>query len=168
MSHFSRYFEKSLSNVPGIDVSELRKARRVRQVRELWAHLVEQPFLDHTNNVFVFKKNGRVEMHVYMDESIYAAELNNRRELIKLECREKYGEMVDDFYIHISRGHYKNNHPFKDMSENERKTIPIQHLDESEMAEVEAACAKIDDERLRDSFRKAMVSDLEWKKNDKL
>jgi len=168
MAHLSNYFEKSFSSIPGVDLGELRKARRVEQVRNMWAGLVSQVFLDHTNNVFVFKKDDRTEMHVYVDESIYAAELNNRRELIKLECREKYGEAIDDFYIHISRGKYKENHPFKNWQSENSGIKPIVPLSEKELADVETACEKIPDERLRASFKKAMISDLEWKKSDKL
>lgn len=168
MARVSQYFEKSLYSVPGVDIGQLRRARRIEQVRNMWKGLVDQAFLDHTNNVFVFKKNGRVEMHVYMDESIYAAELNNRRELIKLECREKYGEAIDDFYIHISRGKYKAHHPFAKSSEEpeeHRQPVP---LSDAEMEKVEEACSKITDDRLREQFRKAMISDLEWKKAYKL
>ena len=168
MAHLSNYFEQSLTKVPGVDLGELRKARRVEQVRNMWMGLVEQTFLDHTNNVFVFRKNNRTEMHVYMDESIYAAELNNRRELIKLECREKYGEAIDDFYIHISRGKYKEYHPFKNVTPENNEYQPPVALCEKEMQDVEKACSKIEDKRLRESFKKAMISDLEWKKSYKL
>lgn len=168
MARISQYFEGSLSSVPGMDIGQLRRARRIEQVRNMWKGLVDQVFLEHTNNVFVFRKDGRVEMHVYVDESIYAAELNNRRELIKLECREKYGEAIDDFYIHISRGKYKALHPFAgDGTEPDEHRQPVP-LSEAEMGEVENACAKIPDERLRRQFRKAMISDLEWKKSYKL
>lgn len=167
MPKLSGYMEKALARIPGIDLGELRKAQRVGNVRKMWVGLVDQIFLDHTNNVFVFKKDGRVEMHVYVDESIYAAELNNRRELIKWRCLEEYGEAIDDFHIHISRGKYKNHHPFRKREDNDpdqREPIP---LDSKEMETVDEACGKITDQRLRECFKKAMISDLEWKKGNR-
>ena len=97
-----RQVTAQLTHIPGFDGDKIRRALRIREVRDIWSQLVEQPILNHTNAVYIFTKDNRREMHVYVDESIYAAELNNRRELIKLACREQYGEVLDDFQIHIS------------------------------------------------------------------
>lgn len=112
MDRLSSNITDSLSAIPGIDADQIRKAQRIGEVRALWESLVEDIFLRHTNGVYIFDEDGKRQMHVYMDESIYAAELNARRELIKLECREKFGEVIDEFHIHISRGKRKTEHPF--------------------------------------------------------
>lgn len=167
MTKLSGYFGQSLSSIPGVDMDEIRKAQRVKQIRTMWEGLVDQVFLDHTNSVFVFQKDGLTEMHVYVDESIYAAELNNQRELIKWRCRQEYGEVIDSFHIHISRGKYKGNHPFARRKNEEPDKNPPVPLTAEEMEHVDQTCSKIDDERLRMCFRKAMISDLEWKKGNK-
>ena len=167
MQRFSNCVNRSLSEIPGVDLSALRRAQRAEDIRSMWASLVDPVFLEHTNNVFVFEKDGIVEMHVYVDESIYAAELNNQRELINWRCRQEYGEVIDAFHIHISRGKFKGLHPF---AKEEPETIdgndPVP-LSAKEMQTVDKACENIPAGPLRDSFRKAMISDLEWKKGNK-
>lgn len=60
----SAIFDESVAKIPGADLAQLKKARRVETVRRMWRGLVSQMFLDHTNSVFVFDKDGRREMHV--------------------------------------------------------------------------------------------------------
>jgi hypothetical protein len=165
MERISSHITESLSSIPGMDIGELKKAQRVSQVRMMWKSLVEDVFLKHTNGVYIFTENGVKQMHVYMDESIYAAELNNRRELIKLQCREQFGEEIDEFHIHISRGKRKAEHPFieETISRDNRPSIP---LSSRECEDVEKTCENIPDLTLREHFKKAMTSDLEWKKGN--
>lgn len=167
MPKLSSIFDESILGIPGADLSELKKARRVDAVRRMWCGLVDQMFLDHTNNVFVFDKDGRREMHVYVDDSLFAAELNAQREIIKWRCLQEYGENIDDFLIHVSRGRYKDQHPFAGECARDDGTMPDVPLSSEEEVRVEGACAKISDERMREAFRKAMISDLRWKKSEK-
>lgn len=144
--------------------AEIAKAQRVQYVRAMWCSLVEPVFLEHTNGVFVFDKEGKREMHVYVDDSLFASELNNRRELLKLQCRERFGETIDVFSIHISKGRHKDTHPFVVDKDEEEISEP---LSPEELQRVEEACENIPASPLRDSFRRAMISDLEWKKGQK-
>lgn len=146
-----------VSEIPNIDMGEIRKAQRVQQVRDMWASLVEQVFLDHTNSVYIFEKNNCKEMHVYVDESIYAAELNGRRELIKLECFQRFGELIDNFYIHVSRGKYKKQYPYRKQQPKPEKNP----LNTAQLEYVHQTAEKIKNPTLRESFEKAMKSDLE-------
>lgn len=167
MKSLSDNITDSLYSVSQIDAGEIKKAQRIAKVRNIWRDLVEDAFLEHTNAVYIFKEDERIQMHVYMDESIYAAELNNRRELIKLNCRERFGEAIDDFHIHISRGKKKMDHPFIENKKTESdKNGPVA-LSSEEMERVKASCSQIDDDDLRRHFEKAMITDLEWKKGNK-
>ena len=159
---FSGSFSRALDLIPETDRMQIKKHRRIQKVRQMWACLVPQVLLDHTNSVFVFDKNGRKQMHVYVDEGIFAAELNNQRELIKLQCAQNFGEIIDDFYIHVSKGKYKDLHPYRQPSQ-ENTFVP---LDDCEISYVEQVSADISDHRLRESFKKAMISDLERKKSE--
>ena len=166
MKSVSSQIIRAFSELDGVDGDELRRALRAGEVRAIWAELVEDAILQHTNGVYIIKEDGRTVMHVYVDESIYAAELNNRRELIQLICRQRFGEVIDQFQIHISYGLMKQRHPYRE----ERRTLPDQNppmpLTEEERTEVSRACETIDHPAVRAQFEKAMIADLEWKKGN--
>lgn len=96
---------------------------------------------------------------------MFAAELNARRELIKLKFLQKFNEEIEEFKILISRGRYKQNYPFRDQGGDPFYVGPAVRvpLPEERRAELEEQCSLISDERLRKSLLKAMISDLEWK-----
>ena len=65
---------------------------RAHQVRDRYKQALETVyknqaplFLAHTNNVYILKKDGVKTLIVYVDDSIFAAELNAQRELIRLK-----------------------------------------------------------------------------------
>lgn len=176
-----RQVTAQLTHIPGFDGDKIRRALRIREVRDIWSQLVEQQILNHTNAVYIFTNDNRREMHVYVDESIYAAELNNRRELIKLACREQYGEVLDDFQIHISRGMRKKEYPYQEHQEKtSTHTLSSQqeqenpylsgqqksfHLSDEEKNRITDQVSAIPDERLKRHFIQAMIRDLECKKS---
>ncbi|MEG2273633.1 MAG: hypothetical protein RSC05_15315, partial [Acinetobacter sp.] len=127
--------------------------------------VVEDIFLEHTNAVYIMKKNDIKTLIVYVDESIFSAELNARRELIKLQFLQHFNEKLDAFEIYISRGDYKKNHPFKKEEEPAYidRAEPVA-LSLEEKQEFEAALGHIDNEHLKQALKKALMSDLEWKK----
>lgn len=105
------------------------------------------------------------QLIVYVDDSIVSAELNARRELIKLQFLEHYGEAIDEFKIIISRGQYKKNHPFiAEAKPSYIDEVAAVALDEGERAGIAEELEQVEDERLRRSLEKAMIADLEWKK----
>ena len=89
------------------------KARRAAQVKKMWAEVVEPVFLDHTNSVYIIRENDRKILIVYVDESIFATELNARRELIKLKFLERFNEKLDEFRILVSRGKYRTHYAYR-------------------------------------------------------
>ena len=48
---------------------------------------------------------------MYVEDSLIAAEVDARREMIKLKFLELFGEEIDEFRIRVSRGKYKLSHP---------------------------------------------------------
>ena len=172
----------------GGDPMAIARAGRAAKVRHMWEVLMKSGgddyILEHTNNVIILdakdahklrrdhddrKDAGATgvgqQLSVYVDESIVAAELNARRELVKLQFYELFGEKIDEFKIIISRGQYKKHHPFVPESapSYEEHTHPVP-LDAAERAEVERRLAAVDDDALRRVAGRAMVADLEWKK----
>ncbi|MEG2006115.1 MAG: DUF721 domain-containing protein [Raoultibacter sp.] len=147
---------------------EVRYKERAAQVRAMWAKTVDEIFLEHTNAVYIIKKDNKKTLIVYVDESIFSAELNARRELIKLQFLQRFGEELDEFKIYISRGDYKKNHPFQ----KEEDPCYIEHarplpLTDDEKQPFENKLNQIQDENLRSALKQAVVSDLEWKKGIK-
>ena len=173
----------------GGSMEEAAKLARVGEVHRMWEALMKRGgddyILEHTNNVFILRAGDArtprsdhddrkdagatgvgKQLVVYVDESIVAAELNARRELVKLQFFEQFGEEIDEFKILISRGQYKKHHPFVKHEEAPsyvEATTPVP-LDDEERAVVRAQLADIEDERLRKAVARAMVADLEWKK----
>ena len=121
-----------------------------------------QLHLAHTNNVIIKDR----KLVVYVDDSLFAAELNAQRELIKLRLLELFGEEIDDFQIRTSQWKkFRDLHPYLD----EKPTQPDvkSHsvpLDASEKSYVSDVSSRIEDERLRKAFEKAMTADLSSKK----
>lgn len=164
MSSFSGAMRSVLDSMSG-STAVAAKARRAAQVKKMWAEAVEPVFLEHTNSVYIIREGDRKILIVYVDESIFATELNARRELIKLKFLEKFNERLDEFKILVSRGKYRLNYAYK-TDEDEpfyiEKATP-QRLSAEKLSELESQAAQIPDERVRKSLLKAMISDLEWK-----
>lgn len=157
----------------GLEADRLRIQRRTAQVHAMWEDIVDEPIVLHTNSVAIVRKDGVKKLSVYVDESMYAAELNARRELIKLQFLRRYGEDIAEFNIRISRGAYKKNHPFAKKKDHsyEEKATPLP-LDTQQTASLSAALARVENPELRARLEKAAVADMAWKngikvKNDK-
>ena len=157
------------------DDEQARINLRAHQVRERFKRALETVyrdtaplFLAHTNNVYIMNKGGVRTLIVYVDESIFAAELNAQRELIKLHLLELFGEEIEQFEIIVSKPRYKNNHPYlaEEPQESDKET-PAMPLNDEEKAFVSDTVSTIEDEKLRESLQKAMTADLEWKKGEK-
>ena len=145
-----------------------RKAYRATQVRNMWTACVDNVFLDHTNSVYIINDKGIKTLIVYVDESIYAAELNGKRELIKLKFLKEFNENIEEFKILISRSNYKNNYPFKkDQEVNPPKNIELIALTKEEKIRVEEIVAVVENTNVRENLKKAITLDWELKKGSK-
>lgn len=177
MTTFSAALGRSLRMAAKSDALAA-KAARANKVKQMWRTAMEvccgpsaQAFLDHTNSVYIVREGEgdeeRKVLIVYVDDSIFAAELNARREMIKLKLLERFGEQVSEFRILISRGKYKDNHPFRDPAPTVGvSTPPRRPLSPEETDRLRAEAAKIGDERMREALLKAMISGLERKTDE--
>ena len=149
------------------DSEAAAKAMRTIKVQDMWRGVVDPVFLDHTNAVFIIQEKGQKVLIVYVDESIFAAELNAQRELIKLKLLQLFGEEVEDFNIYISRGQYKNHHPYE-LDQSEKQTCAYQAvpLSESEQEYVKNTTETIESQPLKNSFEKAMTAAMELNKSE--
>lgn len=157
------------------DDEQARINLRANQVRERFKRALETVyrdqaplFLAHTNNVYIMNKDDVRTLIVYVDESIYAAELNAQRELIRLHLLELFGEDVEAFEIYVSKPKFKNNHPYlAEVSQKADEKPPSIPLNDEEKAYVSDTVAHIENQHLRETLQKAMTADLEWKKGEK-
>lgn len=151
------------------DSESNRKQARATQVRERYRGVVKSSYpttyqlvLDHTNSVYILVKNGMNTLIVYVDESIFAAELNAQRELMKLKFREMFGEEIDQFDIFVSRGKYKCQHPFACVEEDEE--IPAKKpLTDQERQFVKETSEIVENDRVRVALERAMTASFESK-----
>ena len=162
-----------IANLVG-DSEQARLNLRANQVRDRYKQAIELVyretaplFLAHTNNVFIMTKNNVKTLIVYVDESIFAAELNAQRELIKLHLLQLFGEDIEQFEILVSKPKFKKHHPYlKDAEDQPQRKPPSIPLTDDERAYVQSTTEAVEDERLRETLRKAMTADLEWKKGE--
>lgn len=164
----SREMERALVAL-GADVDRMRIERRAAQVRAMWADIVDEPIVRHTNAVYIKRTDEGKELIAYVDESMYAAELNARRELIKLQFLRRYGEEIGTFKILISRGRYKHNYPFARPKEADYdEACTPQPLQDDQRAALLAALDKVDNPELRKSLERAASADMAWKNGAKV
>lgn len=176
MQSFSAALGKTLARSASSDALAA-KAARASKVKQMWREVVMvvchpqgQLILDHTNSVYILREGDAKILIVYVDESIFAAELNAYREMIKLKLLERFGEEVEQFRICTSRGRYKGNYPFRDQGQESASEKPAFRvpLDSEKLKEIDEAVACIEDEKMRAALKKAMISDLEVKSGIKL
>lgn len=134
--------------------------RKIEKTHQQFSELVDPFILKHTNSVYLLKSQtteGAFDLVVYLDNSTCAAELNARRELLRFEYLDRFGVVIDVFEIRISRGAYKEKHPFakKPQPSPDAGQAP---LSEQDRADIEKMTAGIDDLRLRKSFQRAMAA----------
>jgi len=173
MKKLGQNIEYYLATLTG-DQDQMRINLRALQVRDRYKTVLESVyrdssslFLQHTNNVYIVNKDGVKTLIVYVDESIFAAELNAQRELIKLKLLQLFGEEVEDFNIYISRGQYKNHHPYElDPSEEQTYAYQAVPLSESEQEYVKKTMETIESQPLKNSFEKAMTAAMELNKSE--
>lgn len=166
-----QYFVAGLAG----DQDQARINMRAYQVRERYRDVIQTVyrdtadlFLAHTNNVYIMNKDGVRTLIVYVDESIFAAELNAQRELIKLALLQMFNEEVEEFKIYVSRGKYKSNHPYVDEEgENAPVSLKPLPLDETEQGFVENTVETLQAQELKKSFEKAMTASLGLNKAEK-
>lgn len=142
---------------------------RASQVRSRYRRALERVYRDsaalhlaHTNNVFIKKRNGIRMLTVFVDESIFAAELNAQRELVQLYLLELFGEEIDQFEIRTSKwSKYRKHHPYlKDGSIAVSRHPTNTPLGDEQEAFVAETVSSIQNPQLRSSLLKAMTATL--------
>ena len=120
--------------------------RYITKIQNQFRSVAPEAILRHVNSIYLlFDDQGdlqkptdannleqvkEAQLIVYVDSSIAKAELNVRRELIRMKYRELFSIHIYDFVIRISRKEYLNNYPFResaDTSSTNTDETPTQH-----------------------------------------
>ena len=114
---------------------------------------------------FAHRKPPAGELIVYVEDSLIAAEVDARREMIKLKFLELFVEEIDEFRIRVSRGKYKLSHPYREEAEKTaaQEKAPRVALSEARRAQIDEELSTIPDKKVREALKRAMISDLEVK-----
>lgn len=163
--HISNLVNALIDQLPEEQKRKILVERKIKQVHEQFATCVDPFILDHVNSVYLIKENADVSrettlrLTAYVDNSMVAAELNAQRELIVLKYRELFGLKIDEFIIKISRGPYKENYPFKELTQGSSKKI--RRLTPEEEQEVVEQVSTITDSDIRASFERLLKATKE-------
>lgn len=134
--------------------------KHIQKGYDQFAEVVDPFILDHVNSVYLFTSkvdSSAYDLVVYLDNSTCAAELNARRELIRLKYREHFNMIIDVFEIRISRGAYRNTYPFKEGNK-QKDAVFERELTPEDYAQVEEIISPLPEGKLKDSFSRALLS----------
>ncbi len=134
--------------------------KHIQKGYDQFAEVVDPFILDHVNSVYFFTSkvdSSAYDLVVYLDNSTCAAELNARRELIRLKYREHFNMVIDVFEIRISRGAYRNTYPFKEGNK-QKDAVFERELTPEDYAQVEEIISPLPEGKLKDSFNRALLS----------
>lgn len=151
--------------------------RRIQRIHDQFSQVVDPFILEHTNSVYLLRHKDTLDdsqvndesnktesdskvfdLVVYVDNSLVAAELNARRELIRLKYREQFKVSIDVFEIRISRGPYKDKYPFKDQDVIPQASTQGRELSDEETAHISELVEDISNKRIKESFIKAITA----------
>ena len=175
MAKLNQTIEEAVDDL-GKESGQSPYAKRALQVQSRFKAVIERIYKDkspaillHVNAVYITTKAEAKVLIVYVDQSIFSAELNAQREMVKLLLLEMFGEDIDAFEIYTSRAAYKERRPYDDDGEETLQTPvqkPLPKLDKEEEEHIESVVGRIEDERVRNAAKKAMTADLQRKKEE--
>lgn len=173
----SHSFNAFYNNMPEEVKQRVLINRRIQRIHDQFSQVVDPFILEHTNSVYLLRHKNALgdsqaneevsktesdskvfDLVVYVDNSLVAAELNARRELIRLKYREQFKILIDVFEIRISRGPYKDKYPFKDQDVIPQTSTQGRELSEEETAHISELVEDISDKRIKESFIKAITA----------
>ncbi|MED9873044.1 MAG: hypothetical protein U0K14_03920 [Eggerthellaceae bacterium] len=173
----SHSFNAFYNNMPEEVKRRVLINRRIQRIHDQFSQVVDPFILEHTNSVYLLRhkdvlgdsqpnKDANKEQSdtqvfdlvVYVDNSLVAAELNARRELIRLKYREQFRISIDVFEIRISRGSYKGKYPFRNQDAVSQIDTQPRDLSDEENERINELVEDISDKRIKESFIKAITA----------
>lgn len=144
-----------------------KKALRAAYVQTIWEQVAPEEVLEHTDNVFLFMKDGKREMVIYVDSPIWAAELTACKDRFRMYVEQRMGEgPIDTLRFQASSMAYKKK-TFKKREAEDAKTradVGEVPLTNDEKNKIDEQTDSIEDEDLRNALRQAWIKSKEWQK----
>lgn len=163
VGHVKQLMKSFLDHVPEEMRSQILIDRHIQRVHNQFKEVVDPFILLHTNSVYLLKDkqdNGEYELIVYVDNSTIAAELNARRELIRLKYRERFSIKVSKFEIYISKGEYRKKYPFKEEKIDNFRSKSYKHeLSDKDKQAIDSIINDLPEGRMKDSFKRAISAE---------
>ena len=149
------------------DDAERRKMLHAIQVINAWEKVAEPTVLDHTDNIFLFMKDGKRTLICYVDSPMWAAELNADSFRFRIGMERELGcGPIEVVKFITSRDSYERKQ-FQKKTEQTPDYIedvePVP-LSPEELRKVEEQAEKITSPVLRKTLLEARIKDMEWKK----
>lgn len=173
----SHSFNAFYNNMPEEVKRRVLINRRIQRIHDQFSQVVDPFILEHTNSVYLLRHKDVLgdsqpnkdtnkeqsdtqvfDLVVYVDNSLVAAELNARRELIRLKYREQFKISIDVFEIRISRGSYKGKYPFRNQDAVSQIDTQPRDLSDEENERINELVEDISDKRIKESFIKAITA----------
>lgn len=163
VEHVKTLMNSFLDHVPEEMRSQVLIDRHIKRVHQQFKEVVDPFILSHVNSVYLMRDKQNSELYqlvVYVDNSTIAAELNARRELIKLKYRERFTITIDEFAIRISKGAYRKTYPFKEEQDNQRNhKVKKRELSPEEEYAIDTLIKDLPEGKVKASFKRAITAE---------
>ncbi len=148
-----------------------RKQKRIAYIQYIWEQVAPAKVLDHTDNVFLFSKDGKRCFVVYVDDPVWSAELMAQKDRFKLFMEQALQEgPIDEIRFQTSSAAYRRKN-FRKHGVQEghhvRKPVLVP-LTREEMYHIERHTEDVGDDDLRDAIKDAWKQNLSRRKGDAL
>lgn len=201
LSSFSSFSLEWQDQLPDDAKAKFLRKRAVERIYEQFSQLVNDFILEHVNAVYLLnpestdsldilpdrqkepqaktsRKPYKKRLIVYVDNSLVAAELDARKELIRFKYLSEFNIELVDFEVNISKGRYRASRPYKDEDSllgagihrsgkcSEDEIVSRETLTPSELECIDSLTEKVEDPRLRKSFERAMAATFNRKRKN--
>lgn len=201
LSSFSSFSLEWQDQLPGNVKAKFSRKRAVERIYGQFSQLVNDFILEHVNAVYLLnpestdgldvlpdgqkepraktsRKPYKKRLIVYVDNSLVAAELDARKELIRFKYLSEFDVELVDFEVNISKGRYRASHPYIDEDSplgagihqsgkcSEDEIVSRETLTPSELECIDSLMEKVEDPRLRKSFERAMAATFNRKRKN--
>jgi hypothetical protein len=135
------------------------------RLQNAWEIIATPQILTHTDNVVFAPKKNSVIL-VYVENSHWAAELENQKELYRILLERETGWKIDEMKFLVTKkiSLKKLFTKKRDESSEKKKRKIAVSLSEKEDRYARELVSEIEDEKLKERLYKAIKADFEWKK----
>jgi hypothetical protein len=151
------------------DNSNERFTRGTR-LQRAWEAVASTRILEHTDSVVFSTKSKQPCVIVYVESSIWAAELEAQKELYRILLEKETNWKIDDLKFYVTRKvmfkklfKKRNSEKAQEYPESKKKKIAVP-LTKEEDGYARELVSSVQDKKLQDGLYKAIKADFEWKK----